>query len=100
MVDPPITCSTAAATAARCSAEARQFLTANGLRPHHRKSLESFHPLFMGGHYLPDVVEGEVEIARLHLRSVTSDVTSVYARTVKGVIHDRVVDEYEGDPLA
>jgi hypothetical protein len=64
-----------------------------------RKALESVHPMFMGGNYLPDTEDGEVEIARISIRSTTFDVTSVYAKPVEGAIHYRVVDEYGGDTL-
>lgn len=64
-----------------------------------RKALESIHPMFMGGNYLPDTEDGEVEIARISIRSTTFDVTSVYARPEGGVIRYRVVDEYDGDTL-
>ena len=64
-----------------------------------RKALESIHPMFMGGNYLPDTEDGEVEIARISIRSTTFDVTSVYARPEGGSIHYRVVDEYGGDTL-
>jgi hypothetical protein len=57
------------------------------------------HPMFMGGNYLPDTGEGEVEIARIRIASTTFDVTSVYARRQDGVIRYRVVDEYGGDTL-
>ncbi len=63
------------------------------------KALESIHPMFMGGNYLPDNEEGEIEIARIGLASTTYDVTSVYARAEDGVIHYRVVDEYGGDTI-
>ena len=53
----------------------------------------------MGGEYLPDHGEGEVEIARITIASTTQDVTCVYARQVGQRIHYRVVDEYEGDTL-
>ncbi len=64
-----------------------------------RKALEAIHPMFMGGNYLPDTKGGEVEIARISIQSTTSDVTCVYARQEEGVIHYRVVDEYDGDTL-
>jgi|GEM_PF-575105 len=64
-----------------------------------RKALEAVHPMFMGGNYLPDTDDGEVEIARISIRSTTFDVTSVYAKPVDGAIHYRVVDEYGGDTL-
>jgi hypothetical protein len=61
--------------------------------------LERFHPMFMGGNYLPDTEEGEVEIACIRIASTTHDVTSVYARMEEGEIVYRVVDEYGGDTL-
>ncbi|MCE2950092.1 MAG: hypothetical protein ACK515_03435 [bacterium] len=64
-----------------------------------RRVLESIHPMFMGGNYLPDAEDNEVEIARICIRSTTFDVTSVYARFEDGEIHYRVVDEYGGDTL-
>jgi hypothetical protein len=53
----------------------------------------------MGGEYLPDRRDTEVEIARIKIDSTTSDMTSVYARPGKDRINYRVVDEYWGDTL-
>jgi hypothetical protein len=53
----------------------------------------------MGGEYLPDRRDTEVEIARINIDSTTSDVTSAYARPGKDRIDYRVVDEYQGDTL-
>jgi hypothetical protein len=61
--------------------------------------LESIHPMFMGGNYLPERQPGEVEIGRITIRSTTFDVTSVYAGRTNGKIRIRVVDEYDGDTL-
>jgi hypothetical protein len=80
-------------------AEVRTLLTAEGISAADRKALESFHPMFMGGNYLPDTEDGEVEIARISIKSTTYDVTCVYARPDEGAIHYRVVDEYGGDTL-
>jgi hypothetical protein len=63
------------------------------------KAMERVHPMFMGGNYLPDTDAGEVEIARICIKSTTYDVTSVYAKPVEGAIHYRVVDEYDGETL-
>jgi len=63
------------------------------------KALERLHPQFMGGNYLPDAEDQEVEIARVFIYSTTGDVTSVYAQPVNGRVHYRVVDEYDGDTL-
>ena len=55
--------------------------------------------MFMGGEYLPGIDDLEVEVAMISIKSVTYDVTSVYARRGKHRIHYRVVDEYEGMTL-
>lgn len=80
-------------------AEVRTLLTAEGISATDRKALESFHPMFMGGNYLPDTEDGEVEIARISIKSTTYDVTCVYARPDGGAIHYQVVDEYGGETL-
>ncbi len=59
-----------------------------------RKCLGRIHPMFMGGEFLPDCGREEVEVARVELRSVTSDVISIRAQRRSGRIHYRVVDEY------
>jgi len=51
----------------------------------------------MGGEYLPDRRETELEIARINIDSTTSDVTSVYTKAGKDRIRYRVVDEHQGD---
>ena len=65
-----------------------------------RQALGRIHPLWMGGEYLPDTEEQEVEIARISITSTTGDVTSVYARCEGGKSHFRVVDEYDGETLS
>ncbi len=62
-----------------------------------REGLGRIHRVFMGGEYLPDYKPGEVEIARIELRSTTFDVISIRARKSGRRIRYRVVDEYEGD---
>lgn len=64
-----------------------------------RQFIGSLHPSFMSGEYLPKGSTRELEIARIHIKSTTGDVTSVYARLVGRRIAYRVVDEYEGDTL-
>jgi hypothetical protein len=65
----------------------------------HRLALGHLHPSFMGGEYLPDRRDTEVEVGRINIDSTTSDVTSVYGRPGKDRIYYRVVDEYWGDTL-
>ena len=60
-----------------------------------RMALGRIHPMFMGGEYLPELQEGEVEIARISLESVTADQISVRALRTLGRISYSIVDEYE-----
>lgn len=62
-----------------------------------RQRLGAIHPDFMGGEYLPRSRHHEIEIARIRIRSTTSDVTCLYARPVGRRIAYRVVDEYGGE---
>ena len=54
-------------------------------------------PAFMGGEYLPDLDNLEVEIARISMASTTGDVISIRARPSGNSIHYRVRDEYESE---
>jgi hypothetical protein len=65
-----------------------------------RRATGAIHPSLMGGEYLPDQAEDEVEIARIAIASTTHDVTSVYASRGSKNILFRVVDEYGGDTLS
>ena len=49
----------------------------------------------MGGEYLPERTQGEVEIARIVLQSTLMDVFSLCARWSEGTYHYRLVDEHE-----
>lgn len=60
-----------------------------------RKLIGAIHPSLMGGLFLPDLGEDEVEIARISLESVLADQLSVRARAVKGGIAYAIQDEYE-----
>ena len=54
-------------------------------------------PSWMGGEYLPDLLPGEVEIARIVIESLTQDVVSIRARrrgSERRIVY-RVVDEFE-----
>ena len=76
-------------------AEADPRLMADALSEDERRQAGSLHPSLMGGEYLPDYVAGEVEIARIALKSTTADVVSIRARRQSSLIHYRIVDEYE-----
>jgi hypothetical protein len=77
----------------------RVLLRKGGVSKSSLKALESVHPMFMGGNYLPDTEEGEVEIARIEIASTTFDVICLFAKQDDGRIQYRVVDEYDGDTL-
>jgi hypothetical protein len=64
-----------------------------------RKDIGRLNPSFLGGEFLPDKNINEIEIARITINSVTSDVTSVFASRKDDKIYYRVVDEYDGDYL-
>jgi hypothetical protein len=76
-----------------------EFVIQSALSDEDRAAFGRMHPRFMGGEYLPDHEEEELEIARINIDSTTSDVTSVYARRTPEGIRYRVVDEYNGDTL-
>ena len=76
------------------------FLAQSALSDDERQALGRIHPAFMGGEYLPDLLQKEVAIMRITIASTTQDVTSVYARRGKNRIYYRVVDEYDGDTLS
>jgi hypothetical protein len=60
-----------------------------------RNTLGRQHPNYRGGEDLPDLFEGEVEVARLSLvDSVHGEVNSLRARHDDNSIHLRIVDEY------
>jgi hypothetical protein len=80
--------------------EIPDFLAQSALSKRDRQALGRIHPAFMGGEYLPDLLQNEVAIARITIASTTQDVTSVYARRGKDRIRYRVVDEYENGTLS
>ncbi|WP_298128233.1 hypothetical protein [Brevundimonas sp.] len=61
--------------------------------------LGSHHPSLLGGEFLPNRTQREVEIARITLDSTTQDVVSVYASQGRHRIRYRLVDEYGGGTL-
>jgi len=70
---------------------------ASELSPSLKTAQGQIHPWLMGGEYLPNLLEGEVEICRIVLKSTTMDVISVRARqgdAKQRIIKYRVVDEY------
>ena len=74
-------------------------LLAEDLGEEDLSSWGKIHPSCLGGEFLPRFKRLETEIARVVLRSVTCDVTSVYARRLKSRIAYCVVDEYGGETL-
>jgi len=85
--------------AAGCVGHIPDFFAQSSLNDEERQALGQIHPAFMGGEYLPEMLDTEVEIARITIASFTQDVTSVFARRAKHRICYRVVDEYEGGTL-
>jgi hypothetical protein len=70
--------------------------TAHNLDELFKTMLSSRNPRNRGGEDLPDLDEGEVEVARVSLAdSVHGEVTSLRARKAAGLIQFRLVDEYE-----
>ena len=75
------------------------FFTQTSLSAEDRRARAAIHPSFMGGEYRPDFEEGELEMARLSLRSVTADVISIRLRRTEDGFVYRIVDEYmDQDP--
>ena len=62
-----------------------------------RSELSKVHPIFMGGEYLPDTEENEVEIARIVMKSATQDIFSIRAKMDDETINYSVVDENESE---
>ncbi len=61
------------------------------------KAWGRIHPMFMGGEFLPRFRSGEVEIARICLKSTTYDVDSIRAKIGTNRIRYIFYDEYDGD---
>ena len=70
--------------------------TAPGLEDSFLPIASSMDAMFGADKGLPKCVDGEVEIAWIHLDSGTPDAISIRARQVVGGIRYRVVDEYGG----
>jgi len=79
--------------------EVDPFFTATSLSDEERKARSAVHPSFMGGEYLPDFEDEEVEVARIELNSVTGDVISVRGSQTQDGFRYRVVDEYDNEYL-
>jgi hypothetical protein len=62
------------------------FLAQSALSDGERQAIGRIHLAFMGGEYLPDLMQNEVAITRITIASTTQDVTSVYARRGKNRI--------------
>jgi hypothetical protein len=74
-------------------------LTTASLTDEERLARGGIHPAFFGGEFLPNLRDGELEVARITLQSVTQDVARLCARRGKNRIYYTVVDEYGGDTL-
>ena len=69
-------------------------LTESSLNENTRDVLGQIHPSFMGGEYLPDLTESEIEIGRIILESTTGDVDSIRVTRNDDGYSYRIVDEY------
>ena len=69
-------------------------LTESSLEENTRDVLGQIHPSFMGGEYLPDLTESEIEIGRIILESTTGDVDSIRVTRNEDGYSYRIVDEY------
>jgi len=76
-------------------AELPRILLQPSLRPDELQASIAMHPSFMGGEYLPDRNDEEIEIARITIASTTQDVTCIYASRAGDDITYRAVDEYD-----
>ena len=72
-------------------------LTKDKLTDSERDLIGRLGPHYMGGEYLPDTIDDEIEIARLTMLSTTQDITSFRARKVKDKIIYSIVDEYDNE---
>ena len=68
-----------------------EWLMKSKLTDKEQEMLGRMHPLLMGGEYLPDYDQREVEIARIAMESTTGDVFSIRARPSGSRIAYRVV---------
>jgi hypothetical protein len=75
--------------------ETVEFLFKDQLDEEARQAWGAVHPALMGGEYLPETEDDEVEVARIELESVTADVIQLRAWLDEGQISYHVVDEYE-----
>ena len=75
--------------------EIQEWMLDESLSPEARELVGKLDPVFMGGEYLPDCRENEVEIARVSLASATGDVITIRARREGDLIGYFVGDEYE-----
>lgn len=73
------------------------FVYADRLDPHDRDMWTRLSPDNWGGEFLPPMKPREIEIARVELLSTTRDVYSIRARTFRGKVRYRVVDENDGE---
>lgn len=79
--------------------EVDPFFTATSLSDEEKRARSAVHLSFLAGEYLPDFEDGEVEVARIELNSVTGDVISVRGSQTLDGFRYRIVDEYDNECL-
>ena len=72
-----------------------EFLAREELTEEERQIWGVFNPIFLGCEYLPAMLDREVEIVRIGLKSTTNDQISVRACKKEKIISYKVVGEYE-----
>ena len=60
-----------------------------------KRAASQIHPSYMGGEFLPNFDQKEIEICRIVLKSTTLDVTSVRVTLSEKTYFYSVIDEYE-----
>lgn len=74
-----------------------EFVYEERLGPHDRGMWTRLSLANWGGEFLPPMKAREIEIARVELLSATRDVYSIRARSFRGRVRYRVVDENDGE---
>lgn len=75
--------------------ETRRFLFSESLSEEQRFQGGQLHPQLLGGEFLSDFGDQEVEIARVILDSTTADVFSIRAEAKDGQITYRIASDYD-----
>lgn len=75
--------------------EEARFVLKEKLSDDERRHWGRIHPVLMGGEFLPEFSDAEIEIARISMASTTGDVISIRSKRTPNGWRHRAVDEYE-----